>query len=130
VSALDLDVLSGAYAICRWPGDASLPDWVHQGAFVSITRTPTELSVVCAADVVPAGTVHEAPWRLLAVRGPLDFALTGVMASLAAPLADAKVSLFTVATYDTDYILVRAGDLERGIEALRSAGHRIAMRQA
>jgi len=102
---------------------------VHQGAFVSVTRTPTELSVVSAFDAVPAGTVHEGPWRMLVVRGPLDFALTGVMASLASPLAAAAISIFTIATYDTDYLLVRAGDLERAIAALTSAGHRIS-RQA
>ena len=120
---LDLDVIPGAFAICRWPPGDPVPDWVQQGAFVSITRTATELSVVCAADVVPAGTTCEAPWRIFAVRGPLDFALTGVMASLASPLADAAVSLFAVSTYDTDYVLVRAGDVDRATDALRNVGH-------
>jgi len=126
VITLDLDVLPGAYAICRWPAGESLPDWVSRGTFVSITRTPTELSAVCAAEDVPPGTVCEGPWRVFAVRGPLDFALAGVLASLAAPLADAAISIFTVSTYDTDYVLVRAGDLERAAQALRDAGHRVA----
>jgi hypothetical protein len=129
VNPLELDLVPGAYAVCRWAPGEALPDWVHQGAFVSVTRTPTELSVVSAFDAVPAGTVHEGPWRMLVVRGPLDFALTGVMASLASPLAAAAISIFTIATYDTDYLLVRAGDLERAIAALTSAGHRIS-RQA
>jgi hypothetical protein len=81
--------------------------------------------VVCAFDAVPAGTMCEGPWRMLAVRGPLDFALTGVMASLATPLADAAISLFTISTYDTDYLLVRAGDLDRAVQALTRAGHRV-----
>ena len=123
--ALELDVLPDLYAICRWPAGATLPDWLHQGTFVSITRTPTELSVVCAADAVPAGTTCEAPWRVLAVRGPLDFALTGVLASLASPLAAAGVSLFAISTYDTDYLLVRGGDVERASEVLKKAGHRV-----
>ena len=123
--ALDLDVVPGTYAICRWPAGEALPDWVYQGGFVSVTRTPTEVSTVCAADAVPAGTVCEGPWRMFAVRGPLDFALTGVMASLASPLADAAVSMFAVSTYDTDYVLVRAGDVDRAVEALRRAGHRV-----
>ena len=123
--ALDLDVLPGVYAICRWPAGATLPDWANRGAFVSVTRTPTELSAVCAAEAVPAGTVCESPWRIVAVRGPLDFSLTGVMASLAAPLAGAAISIFTVSTYDTDYVLVRAGDIYRAVEALRYAGHRV-----
>jgi hypothetical protein len=98
---------------------------VQQGDFVSVTRTPTELSAVCAADAVPAGTVSEGPWRMFAVRGPLDFGLTGVMASLASPLADAAVSMFAISTYDTDYVLVRAGDVERAAQAFRNAGHRV-----
>ena len=117
--------MPGAYAICRWPPGASLPDWVHEGAFVSVTRTPTEVSTICAADAVPAGTVCEGPWRLFAVRGPLDFALTGVLASLASPLAHAGVSIVAIATYDTDYVLVRAGDVDRAAGALRQAGHRV-----
>jgi len=125
VIALELDILPGAYAICRWPAGEALPDWVSQDGFVSVTRTPTELSAVCAAEAVPAGTVCEGPWRIFAVRGPLDFGLTGVMASMASPLAEAGVSLFAVSTYDTDYVLVRAGDLDRAAQALRRAGHRV-----
>jgi hypothetical protein len=125
VIALDLDLMPGAYAICRWSADATLPDWAYQGGFVSVTRTPAELSAVCAFDAVPPGTVCEGPWRILAVRGPLDFALTGVMASLAAPLADAAVSLFAICTYDTDYLLVRAENLDRAVQALKAAGHRV-----
>ena len=71
--ALDLDLMPGAYAICRWPAGEELPDWVNQSGFVSVTRTATELSAVCAVDSVPAGTVCEAPWRILhvAVRSTL-----------------------------------------------------------
>ena len=115
--------MPGDFAICRWPAGTTLPDWVNEGAFTSVTRSPTELSAVCAAASVPAGTACEGPWRILAVRGPLNFALTGIMASLATPLADAVVSLFAISTYDTDYLLVRASDLDRAAEALRGAGH-------
>ena len=117
--------MPGAYAICRWSADAALPDWVNEGAFTSVTRTPTELSAICAADSVPAGAACDGPWRILAVRGPLDLALTGVMASLATPLADAAVSLFAISTYDTDYLLVRSETLDRAVEALTGAGHRV-----
>jgi uncharacterized protein len=125
VIALDLDLMPGDCAICRWPPSEALPAWVQQGGFVSITRTPTELSAVCAVESVPAGTVCEGPWRTFAVRGPLDLALTGVMASLAVPLADAGVSMFAVSTYDTDYVLVRASHVHRAAQALRSAGHQV-----
>jgi hypothetical protein len=61
----------------------------------------------------------------LAVAGPLDFALTGVLAALAVPLAAAGVSLFAVSTYDTDHVLVRSDRLADAVEALRAAGHSV-----
>jgi uncharacterized protein len=125
VTALDLDLAPGAYAICRLKAEEQVPEWATRGAFVSVTRTPTELSVVCAFDTVPRGTACEGPWRLLVVRGPLDFALTGILASMASPLADAGVSIFAISTHDTDYVLVPAADVDRAVEALRSAGHRV-----
>ena len=122
---LDLDLLPGDYAVCRLSAGDPLPDWVPRDGFVSVTRTPAELSIVCAADAVPSGVVHEGPFRIFAVRGPLDFALTGVLASVASPLAQAGVSIFAIATYDTDYVLVRATDVDRARAALREAGHRV-----
>jgi hypothetical protein len=96
-----------------------------QGEFFSVTRTPAELSAVCDVAVVPSGVKAEGPWRVLAVRGPLDFNITGVLAALAAPLATAGISIFAVSTYDTDYLLVRDGELDRAVRALREAGHTI-----
>jgi len=92
----------------------------------SITRTPAELSIVCDASSVPAGVKAEGPFRAVVVRGPLDFSLTGVLASLAGPLASAGISIFAVATFDTDYILVRAHEIDRAMGVLRDAGHALA----
>ena len=94
-----------------------------QGAFFSVTRTPAELSAVCDVAAVPPGVKSEGPWSVLAVRGPLDLNMTGVLAALAAPLATAGISIFAVSTYDTDYVLVRSHDLDRAIRTLREAGH-------
>jgi hypothetical protein len=96
-----------------------------QGEFFSVTRTPTELSAVCDVAAVPPGVKAEAPWSMLAVRGPLDFNITGVLAALAAPLATAGITLFAISTYDTDYVLVRNDDLDGAVRALRQAGHTI-----
>jgi len=123
--SLTLDLVPGSYAICRWaPGDP-LPPWVMQGEFFSVTRTPAELSAVCSVAALPPGMEAEAPWSMLAVRGPLDLSLTGVLADLATPLATAGISIFAVSTYDTDYVLVRRDDLDRAVRALREAGHHI-----
>jgi hypothetical protein len=62
-------------------------------------------------------------WRALAVVGPIEFNAVGILASLAAPLATAGVSIFALSTYDTDTILVRDSALPATFAALRAAGH-------
>ena len=124
-ASVTLDLVPGSYAICRWAAEAPLPPWVMEGAFFSVTRTPAELSAVCDAGAVPSGVKAEGPWSMLAVRGPLAFDMTGVLAGLATPLAAAGISIFALSTYDTDYMLVRDDDLERAVGALRQAGHTV-----
>jgi hypothetical protein len=92
----------------------------------AIIRTQEELSIVCEQENVPPDIRCERNWRAMKVAGPLDFALVGVLASLAGALADAGVSVFALSTYDTDYLLVKADTLERAIDALEAAGHRVA----
>jgi hypothetical protein len=95
------------------------------GEFTSITRTADELSVVCSESAVPQGAECETGWRILKIEGPLDFALTGILLSVAKPLADAGVSIFTVSTYDTDYVMVKEQDIDKAMRALTAAGHRV-----
>jgi hypothetical protein len=124
---MDLRVLSERLSVCRLPVDAPWPVPGAGTSFYSVTRTESEVSVVCAEDAAPAGD-HvrvEPDWRALEVAGPLDFSMVGVMAALTAPLADVDVSVFVVSTYDTDYVLVHAAALEKAIEALRAAGHAV-----
>jgi len=123
---LRLEVLSWVFAVCRLGADAALPDWALASAFLSITRTSDELSVVCPQEAVPPEVRCEKGWRCLRVEGPLDFSEIGILASLTAVLAAADVSLFAISTFDTDYLLVKDVDLERGVAALREAGHRVA----
>jgi hypothetical protein len=123
--ALTLTVLPGTYAVCRLAPEDSLPGWATSGGFFSITRTSDELSVVCEQGGVPEGVTCEGDWRCLQVRGPLDFGLTGILASLAAPLAEAGISIFAISTYDTDYVMVKAADLERATAELSRSGHLI-----
>jgi hypothetical protein len=93
--------------------------------FLSVTRTQNELSVVCKEAVVPEGVHAERNRRLMQIEGPLAFTLAGVLASVAAPLANAGISIFAVSTYDTDYLLVSEQDLQQAIQALEAAGHAI-----
>lgn len=124
---MDLRVLPERLSVCRLPVDAPWPTPSAGTSFFSVTRTESEVSVVCSEDDAPSGehVQVEPDWRALEVAGPLDFSMVGVMAALTAPLADVDVSVFVVSTYDTDYVLVHAAALERAIEALRAAGHTV-----
>lgn len=125
VSALRLYVLPGRFAVCRLDPRASIPFTSLHGPLYSVTRTADELSIVCRESDIPEAATVERGWACLKVHGPLDFGMTGVMASLTAPLVDAGVSVFTISTFDTDYLLVKAGDLEQAVEALEKAGHHV-----
>ncbi len=124
-AALTLAVLPGTYAVCTLDGGAAVPAWAMSGSFFSLTRTADELSVVCEQGDVPEGVLCEGGWRCLKVQGPLDFGLTGILASLAVPLAEAGISIFTLSTYDTDYIMVKAAELEGAVAVLSGSGHTI-----
>jgi hypothetical protein len=117
--------LPDRYAICRLDATAEVPPWSAKGPFVSISRTIDELSIVCLESSVPSGITCEAGWRILKCEGPLDYALTGIMASLAEPLADASIPIFPIATHDTDYILVKEPHLDTAIVALTRYGHAV-----
>ena len=123
---LALSILPSRYAVCRFEPEAAIPDWADAPGFVSVTRTSEELSVVAAEEVVPDDVRGERGWRVLKVAGPIPFELTGVAAAVISPLAAAKISVFPVATYDTDYILVKESDLTRAVGVLRASGHEIA----
>jgi hypothetical protein len=117
--------MADTFAICRLGGDSPLPPWATASPFFSITRTAEELSIVCRQDAVPEGIVCERDWRCLRLAGTVPFSVVGVLASLTAPLAEAGVSVFAVSTFDTDYLLVKAADLERAVKALHGQGHNI-----
>lgn len=121
-TSLTLTVLPDTYAICRLDAKAPMPEWA-QGEFVSSTRTHDELSLVCPQRNVPATVKCERDWRVLKAQGQFDFGLTGILASLAAPLAKAEISIFSISTFDTDYVLVKQAKLQQAIEVLRRAKH-------
>jgi uncharacterized protein len=122
---LELSLLRERFAISRLPAGSPVPDWATQGSFFSVTRTGDELSVVTELSFVPVGVQSQPGWRVLKVHGPFVLSEIGVLASLAAPLAEAKISLFAVSTFETDYLLVASETLSAAIAALERAGHNI-----
>jgi hypothetical protein len=118
--ALEMVLLPEALSICRLPPNAPLPSWFSDGGegFRSMTRTDEELSLILPDRHVPEGVPAARSWRAFKVCGPLDFALTGIMARISTALANAGISLFAVSTYDTDYVLVRKEDVSAARRAL------------
>jgi hypothetical protein len=112
--------------VWRFAADAPLPA-MDPGSFLSVTRTEDELSIVSLSSEVPAGAMSEPGWRCLSVEGPLAFEMTGVLAGFSAPLAAAGVPIFVISTYDTDYLLVKAADLDSACSALRENGHYVSV---
>ena len=103
-----------------------VPIWaLNTSGFVSITRTDDELSIVCPESAVPGGVQSEPDWAILKLQGPFPLAQLGVLASFASPLSAAGVSIFSVSTYDTDYILIKARQLSAACQALTTAGHEL-----
>jgi hypothetical protein len=115
----------GTYAACRLDPASPVPHWAEGAELCSVTRTASELAIVCSDGAVPDDVVAERDWACLRLRAPVDLGLTGVAAALTTPLASAGISVLVIATYDTDYLLVRQAQLEHAIAALTSAGHRV-----
>ena len=122
---LELTLLPERFAISRLAADAPIPAWATEGSFFSVTRTGHELSVVCELARVPVGAQSQPGWRVFKVHGPFVLTEVGVLSALATPLAEAKLSLFAISTFDTDYLLVASETLSAAVAALERAGHKI-----
>ena len=108
------------FAVIRLEPDAAVPAWVGEEGFVSITRTPAELSIICPESKVPANVLALCGWTLIEVKGPLDLSDSGILHALLTPLAQDEVAVLTVGTHDTDFLLVR--DAEAACTALVRGG--------
>jgi len=124
-SRFDLTLQPGLYSIVRLAPRAKIPPWALRDGLHSVTRTASELSIVCRQERVPARARREDGFRCLEVGGPLPFDATGVLASLAAPLARARIPILAISTFDTDLLFVRRSHLASAIRALERAGHRV-----
>ncbi|MBX5455723.1 MAG: ACT domain-containing protein [Thermogemmatispora sp.] len=125
---MQLLVAAHRLAICRLAPGSPLPVWLSAAGLerqplLALTWTADELSVVCPQQLVPEGVRCEADWVALKVVGPLDLSLTGILATLLRPLAEAHIPVFALSTYDTDYLLVREPLLESARSVLLAQGH-------
>lgn len=125
MTTLSILVLDGEYSLCRLDAGAAVPQWAMDSVFYTITKTKDELSIVCESRLVPAGEKQDGGWRLLLIAAVLNLSLTGITARFSTALANAGVNLCVIATYNTDYIMVKNTKLSIAIEALEAAGFSI-----
>jgi hypothetical protein len=121
-------VLEESMAVCRLASDARIPAWALESGFLCVVRTRDELSIVCREDLcredrMPDGAPVELGWVALKLEGPFPFTMTGVLASFLQPLAEARIPIFAISTFDTDYVLIKRENLAQAVAALGTAGH-------
>ena len=122
---LTMKLLKETHGVCRLDKNELIPEWAQKSDFFSITRTSDELSIVCSQKDIPSGIKFEGDWKILKIEGPLDFSLVGILASITAILAQKRISIFAISTYDTDYILVKDKDIDNAINAVSNERYEI-----
>lgn len=121
-----LTLLRTSFAICRLPPTAPVPEWTGNAhAFLTISRSRDELSIIADDAAVPQHIDARRGYRAITVDGPLPLDLVGILVAILAPLAEAGIPILAVATFDTDYVLVHEDALLRALAALEAAGHRL-----
>ncbi|MGH8026346.1 MAG: ACT domain-containing protein [Pseudoxanthomonas sp.] len=120
--SLALKPIPGFFAVCRLPAGSSLPDWFRPGPFATVSWTGDELSILCDESQVPEEAQCERGWRCLMLQGPFAFDQTGILLQVLQPLAEAKIGIFALSTFDTDYVLVKSEFFERAKQALTESG--------
>jgi hypothetical protein len=118
---MELLIIDGDFSVCKVTGMEQV-DFSMELFFIA--KTPDEISLVCESCFVPPNAIEvESGWRMIKVSGVLDFGLVGVVAKISSILAEAKISIFVVSTFNTDYILLKADSFEKGLKALSRSGY-------
>lgn len=119
---ISLTIVDGSFSIHRLANDAAIPANVLCESFFSVLRSDAELSLVCSSSVHVEAERTTSGWACLQVDGPLDFGMTGIIATISAVLSAASLPIFVISSFDTDYVLVRGTDLDKAVVALRAGG--------
>ena len=117
------ELLDDTFAIHTFSSSAKIPDEVFGEAFFNIVKTKGELSIVCRNSLTLNSERCNQGWSCIKVSGPLELSATGILAKLSKVLAEARISIFAISTYDTDYILVKADKATEAVAALKDAGY-------
>ena len=123
---MNLKILESTFSIMKLPSTEKIPSWALNPDVFSITRTDEELSIVFPSEYLSLNEVMEDvedDWKCIKVEGVLDFNLTGILSSLAKPLAESKISIFAISTFNTDYLLIKSHSIEKAKVVLENEGH-------
>lgn len=123
-NGLTFHVLPERLAIVRLAPDAAVPTWIG-GSFQTVSRTRQELSIVCAQSCVPADVTQERDKIALGIEGVVPMTTVGLLARLCGALAESRVPVFVISTYDTDWLLVSADRFSDARAALERIGNRV-----
>jgi len=115
---MQLKILNNKLKVVKLKSNETVPEIVYKQEFYSITKTDEELSIVVNEDVNILSNAVEDNWKAIKIVGTLDFALIGILSKISTILAQAKISIYAISTYNTDYILVKADKLEKAIKVL------------
>ncbi|MBR3526133.1 MAG: ACT domain-containing protein [Lachnospiraceae bacterium] len=120
---MELKRLEHDLTVCKVNG---ISDIDMSAEFYFIGKTDEELSLVCKTEDTPRNTTErDDGWKGFRIQGVLDFSLIGILSKISAILAERKIGIFAVSTYNTDYILVKKGNYERALNALLTEGYTI-----
>jgi len=109
--------------VCKVP-DISKIDM--SAGFWFVGKTDEEISLVCKTEDTPSETIErDDGWKGFRIQGILDFSLIGILSKLAGILADHKIGIFAVSTYNTDYILVKEENYDRALKVLAAEGYTV-----
>ncbi|WP_302925389.1 ACT domain-containing protein [Holdemania filiformis] len=112
------------FSVCQVE-DYSLVNLDSKYSFIG--KTDEEKSLVCITGEVPSNVIQrDDGWKAFSIKGVLDFSLVGILAKIATILADNNISIFAVSTYNTDYVLIKKENYQRGLEILKSMGYEFA----
>jgi hypothetical protein len=114
-----------ALSICQLPQGSDAPTGILRHPFSAFFRTHDEVTLICPTGLVPHGVKAEHGFIPFGLLGSFDFGLTGILTQVANPLAGAGVSIVALSTFDTDYVLIKAEQRTKAIDALRRAGHTV-----
>lgn len=117
-----LDEFYSIYQVENWPKKTRC---LQEEDFFSATATDEEISVVCRDGLISDFLRKEGGWRVLKIDQILDLNQTGIIAKISRCLTEAKIALFAISTFNTDFILIKSENLTSAIQTLKNSGYEI-----